>query len=76
MGGRPAPRVVCVMPVCVTDDANAARERAAHVFSIYRQLPSYRAMLDREGTAGPADLAIVGDEAVVAAQVGALAKSG
>lgn len=70
--GRPAPRVVCVMPVCVTDDANAARERAAHVFSIYDQLPSYRAMLDREGAAGPADLAIVGDEAVVAAQIGAL----
>jgi F420-dependent oxidoreductase-like protein len=71
-GGRPAPRVVCVMPVCVTDDADGARERAARVFSIYGQLPSYRAMLDREGAAGPADVAIVGDEAVVAAQIGAL----
>jgi hypothetical protein len=25
-------------------------------------MPSYRAMLDREGLAGPADLALVGDE--------------
>lgn len=71
-GGRPAPRVVCVMPVCVTGDTDAARERATHVFSIYGQLPSYRAMLDREGAAGPADVAIVGDEAVVGAQIGAL----
>ena len=30
-----------------------ARERAAKVFAIYGQLPSYRAMLDREGAAGP-----------------------
>lgn len=26
-------------------------------------LPSYRAMLDREGVAGPAELALLGDEA-------------
>lgn len=30
--------------------------------TVYGQLPSYRAMLDREGAAGPADIAIVGDE--------------
>ena len=29
---------------------------------MYGQLPSYRAMLDREGVDGPADIAIVGDE--------------
>ncbi|MDP6343117.1 MAG: LLM class F420-dependent oxidoreductase, partial [Alphaproteobacteria bacterium] len=29
------------------------------------QLPSYRAMLDREGAAGPADVALVGDEAAL-----------
>jgi len=28
-------------------------------------LPSYRAMLDREGAAGPADVAIIGDEDAV-----------
>ena len=28
-------------------------------------LPSYRAMLDREGAAGPADVAVVGDEGAV-----------
>jgi alkanesulfonate monooxygenase SsuD/methylene tetrahydromethanopterin reductase-like flavin-dependent oxidoreductase (luciferase family) len=55
--GRPAPRVVSLLPVCVTDDPDHARTRAARVFAIYGQLPSYRAMLDREGAAGPANVA-------------------
>jgi F420-dependent oxidoreductase-like protein len=74
--GRPAPRVVCILPVCVTDDPDGARASAAKVFAIYGELPSYRAMLDREGAAGPADVAIVGDEDAVAAQITALAGAG
>jgi F420-dependent oxidoreductase-like protein len=74
--GRAAPRVVCLLPVCVTSDADAARGRAAEVFALYGQLPSYRAMLDREGAAGPADVAIVGSEDTVATQIGALAQAG
>jgi alkanesulfonate monooxygenase SsuD/methylene tetrahydromethanopterin reductase-like flavin-dependent oxidoreductase (luciferase family) len=63
--GRPTPRVVAGIAVCVTDDAAAARERAGNIFSIYGSLPSYRAMLDREGLGGPGDFAIVGDERTV-----------
>ena len=74
--GRPSPRVVCILPVCVTDDRDRARERASRVFAIYGDLPSYRAMLDREGAAGPADVAIVGDEDTVAAQIASLAEAG
>ncbi|MFF5249880.1 LLM class F420-dependent oxidoreductase [Streptosporangium sp. NPDC000095] len=74
--GRPEPRIVCALPVCVTDDAEAARALAAERFEIYGQLPSYRAMLDREGAAGPADVAIVGDEDEVSARIEALAKAG
>jgi 5,10-methylenetetrahydromethanopterin reductase len=74
--GRPDPRVVCTLPVCVTDDPDGARARAAKVFEIYGQLPSYRAMLDREGAQGPADVAIVGDEDTVASQIAALADCG
>jgi len=70
--GRPDPHVVCCLPLCVTDDADAAREKAAKVFAHYGYLPSYRAMLDREGAAGPADVAVVGDEAAVAEAVGDL----
>ncbi|MEV4529820.1 LLM class F420-dependent oxidoreductase [Streptosporangium sp. NPDC049304] len=74
--GRPEPRIVCALPVCVTDDVEAARALAAERFEIYGQLPSYRAMLDREGAEGPADVAIVGDEDEVSARIEALAKAG
>jgi F420-dependent oxidoreductase-like protein len=60
--GRPAPRVVVGLPIAVTREATAARQAAATQFQMYGTLPSYRAMLDREGVEGPADVAIVGDE--------------
>ncbi len=74
--GRPAPRVVCSLPVCVTDDVPASRAAADKMMAIYGQLPSYRAMLDKEGAAGPGDVAIAGDEDTVAAQITALADAG
>ena len=74
--GRPAPRVIGALPVMVTDDPDAARARASEVFSVYNDLPSYRAMLDREGAAGPADVAVVGDESTVRAGVSAMADAG
>jgi hypothetical protein len=55
---------------------DAARERAARDFQVYGFLPSYRAMLDREGAETPADVAIAGDEAVVEKQVRSLADVG
>ena len=74
--GRPVPRIGVGLPVCVTDDVAAARAKAAEVFSIYGHLPSYRAMLDREGAEGPADVAIVGSEAEVKDRVRQLADIG
>jgi F420-dependent oxidoreductase-like protein len=74
--GRPAPRVVMALPVAVTDDPDAAREKAAKAFAVYGQLPSYRAMLDREGAGGPADVVIAGDEEEVRAAVEALPAAG
>jgi len=63
--GRPAPRVVCALPVAVTDDEAAVRAQAGSDFAVYGMLPSYRAMLDLEGVDGPADVAIVGPASVV-----------
>ncbi len=74
--GRPAPRVVATLPVCVTDDRAGAVARAAQVFQVYGQLPSYRAMLDKEGAAGPEDVAIIGSEAEVTDRISALADIG
>lgn len=67
--GRAPARIVCSLPVLVTDDVDGARERAARTFAMYGTLPSYRAMMDREGAAGPADLAIIGSAEQVAARV-------
>jgi 5,10-methylenetetrahydromethanopterin reductase len=74
--GRLPPRVCVGLPICVTEDTDAARERAARVFAAYDSLPSYKAMLDREGATGPGDVAIVGDEETVAAEVRRLADVG
>jgi F420-dependent oxidoreductase-like protein len=74
--GRPAPRVVVGLPVCVTEDVEAAREVAAKVFAVYGTLPNYKRMLDKEGAAGPADVAIVGNEAQVEQQIRAVASAG
>jgi 5,10-methylenetetrahydromethanopterin reductase len=74
--GRPAPRVVVGLPVCVCSDPEAARERAARLFGLYNSLPSYRAMLDREGVEGPADVAVVGDDDAVAGSLRRLGELG
>jgi 5,10-methylenetetrahydromethanopterin reductase len=74
--GRPTPQIASSLPICVTTDIDAARQRAAKDFLMYGFLPSYRAMLDREGAEGPADVAIVGDESAVEKQVHALADAG
>ncbi|MCF8608683.1 TIGR03564 family F420-dependent LLM class oxidoreductase [Gordonia sp. HY285] len=76
--GRPdgAVRTVAMLPVCVTDDVDAARAEAGRQFAMYDGLPSYKAMLDREGFTGPADAAIVGDEATVADRLAELAAFG
>jgi F420-dependent oxidoreductase-like protein len=74
--GRPSPRIVATLPVAVTDDPDGARALAERVFQVYGDLPSYRAMLDKEGAAGPGDVAIVGDEATVVAGVRSMADAG
>ena len=63
--GRPAPRIVAGLPMLLTSDPDAARATLAGYLKFYEALPSYRAMLDREGAAGPADVAIVGGENVL-----------
>ncbi|HKV20595.1 MAG TPA: TIGR03564 family F420-dependent LLM class oxidoreductase [Mycobacterium sp.] len=76
--GRPdgAVRVVAGLPVSVTDDVDGARAQAAEQFGMYGSLPSYRAMLDREGYAEPADAAIIGDEKTVSDRLEELRAAG
>jgi F420-dependent oxidoreductase-like protein len=74
--GKPAPRIVCGLPICLTNHVESAREQIGKSLEIYGMLPSYRAMLDREGVAGPAELSIVGDEAELRAAVARLRNVG
>jgi len=74
--GRDAPRIAAGFPVVLTSDADGAREFIAKTLQIYGMLPSYRAMLDKEGVTGPAELAIVGDEAALRSAIDRLRNIG
>jgi 5,10-methylenetetrahydromethanopterin reductase len=74
--GRPPPKVIVALPVVVTGEPEAARGLIDEEFSIYPDLPSYRAMLEREGARRPSDIALVGSESDVAAGLARLAAAG
>jgi F420-dependent oxidoreductase-like protein len=74
--GRPVPRIGVALPVSVTADIETARERVNKEFGMYPNLPSYKAMLDKEGAASPADVAFLGDEDAVTASIEQLAAAG
>jgi 5,10-methylenetetrahydromethanopterin reductase len=74
--GRPRPRTAVGLPVCCTDDVDGARELAARLFSIYGTLPSYRAMLDREGLTDPQDICVIGGEDELATRLAAVFETG
>lgn len=71
-----APRIVAGLAVCVTADEDAVRSRFATDFALAGQVPEYRAMLDREGVAGPADVLMIGTEDVVAKHIDQLRDTG
>jgi len=70
--GRPAPRVIAGLPICVTGDREGARDRARPVLSGSARMPSYGRQLAAEGLDDPADLAYIGDEAEVAGRLASL----
>lgn len=74
--GRPEPRIVAGLPIVLTNNPGAAREWAARHLAMYGRLPSYRAMLDREGAGGPEDLVIAGGESELNAALDRLREVG
>jgi hypothetical protein len=62
--------------VCVTDDRDDARARIAADYQVAGRVPEYQAMLDREGVAGPEDVAAVGEEIAVERHLRRLADAG
>ncbi|WP_405641162.1 LLM class F420-dependent oxidoreductase [Streptomyces sp. NBC_00019] len=67
--GRPAPRIVAFVPGVVTADVEAVRETATESLAFYEQFPSYQRVIGLSGAARAADLAVIGDEETVAAEV-------
>jgi F420-dependent oxidoreductase-like protein len=67
--GSAPPRVIAGVPIAIASDVVAAREVAAKVFQVYRDLPAYRTMLDRGNAAEPVDVALVGDPATVKGEI-------
>ena len=74
--GRAAPRIIATLPVCVTDDESGIRARISKTLSMYAELPSYRAMFEREGVQTPGEVALVGSEEKVRASLEALREAG
>jgi F420-dependent oxidoreductase-like protein len=74
--GRPTPRVVCSLPISVTSDVADTMAKVNETLEIYGTLPSYRAMLDREGAKGPADVGLFGTRAQVLEKLNDLAEAG
>jgi alkanesulfonate monooxygenase SsuD/methylene tetrahydromethanopterin reductase-like flavin-dependent oxidoreductase (luciferase family) len=68
--------VVAGFPIAITNEPDRARKVAGELFALYGSLPAYRAMLDREGLSGPADIALVGDAKTVEAELKRLAEIG
>ncbi|MCL8011590.1 LLM class F420-dependent oxidoreductase [Streptomyces sp. AS02] len=67
--GRPAPRIVAFVPGVVTADAEAVRETATEALAFYERFPSYQRVIELSGVSRAADLAVIGDEEAVAAEV-------
>jgi 5,10-methylenetetrahydromethanopterin reductase len=60
----------------VTDDEQRVRGLIQKNLAMYGELPSYKAMFEREGVAGPGELAIIGSAGKVADAIGAMAEAG
>ncbi|HET8992852.1 MAG TPA: LLM class flavin-dependent oxidoreductase, partial [Rhodococcus sp. (in: high G+C Gram-positive bacteria)] len=74
--GRPSPRIVAGLPVAVHDDADEARAAVAATATMYAGMPNYQRVLEVGGASTPADVAIVGNEASVQAQLQGLLDAG
>lgn len=73
---RPAPRVICSLPIAVTDDEAGMRDFVSQILAGYGDLPSYRAMLDIDGYEGPGQAMVCGNEDAVRNQLGEIAAAG
>jgi F420-dependent oxidoreductase-like protein len=58
--GRPDPRIMALIRLCVTDDVAGAFAVATETAMRYRAVPSYQIVQDMEGLDDPAELHLIG----------------
>ena len=66
---RGEPRIVCSLPIAVTSDPEGAKERINTDYALYATLPSYAAMLEKEGESEPAGVSLIGSKEQVLEQL-------
>jgi F420-dependent oxidoreductase-like protein len=76
--GRPAPRVVAGIPVCLCrpSEVDAARERANRILGEAEISPNYQRLLSHGDARDVGDLCAAGDEAAIAARFRRFADAG
>lgn len=67
--GRPAPRIVALVSGVVTDDVDAVRAKVTESLAFYERIPSYARAIELSGGTRASDVAVIGDEQAVAAEV-------
>jgi len=73
---RGEPRIVCALPIAVTNDPEGAKERIDTDYAMYATLPSYAAMLEKEGERTPSGVSLIGSKQHVLDQLHGLADAG
>ena len=74
--GRPAPRIVAFVPGAVAADPGAVRQTFAESLAFYERFPSYQRVIALSGADRAADVAAIGDEETVAAEIGRYREAG
>jgi len=76
--GRPAPRIVAGIPVCLCrpDEVDAARERTNRILGEAEISPNYQRLLDYGDAKDIGDLCAAGDEAAILARLKQFADAG
>lgn len=76
--GRPAPRIVAGIPVCLcaNSEIEVAKERANRILAEAETSPNYQRLLDRGDARNVGDLCAAGDEAAILARFRQFADAG
>ena len=76
--GRPAPRIVAGVPICLClpDEVDAAKARADRVLSEATVSPNYQRLLDQGNATGVSDILAAGDEDMIRARLASFASAG